>query len=69
MIILDRFEGEYAVIEVEGKMVNVEKSKVDKEVKDGDLLELIDGIYYKNEEATNNRKRSIEEKFKGMWED
>lgn len=69
MIIVDRFEGNYAVIEIDGKIFNVEKSKVSKEVKEGDILKLVDEMYYKDKKATENRTKKIEDKFKDMWED
>lgn len=69
MIILDRFEGDYAVVEIDEEMVNIEKYLVDEYVKEGDLLKLIDGKYYKDEEASKKRKKYIEDKFKDMWED
>lgn len=69
MIIVDRFEGNYVVIEIDGKIVNVKKSKVSKDVKEGDILKLVDEMYYKDKKATENRKKKIENKFKDMWED
>ncbi|MBU5675563.1 DUF3006 domain-containing protein [Alkaliphilus sp. MSJ-5] len=69
MIILDRFEGDYAVIEIDGEMVDVERCLVDEEVKEGDVLTIIDGIYYRDDQATKKRKQYIEDKFKDMWED
>ncbi|QUH21206.1 DUF3006 domain-containing protein [Alkaliphilus sp. B6464] len=69
MIILDRFEGDYAVIEVDGEMVDIERCLVDEKVKEGDVLIIIDGIYYRDGQATKERKQYIQDKFKDMWED
>ena len=69
MIILDRFEGNYAVIEIDGEIINVVKDLINECVREGDVLKLVDSIYYKDEEATKNRKQSMEYKLKNMWED
>lgn len=69
MIILERFEGDYAVIEVDGEMIDVEKDLVNECAKEGDVLKLVDGIYYKDLEGTEKRKQYIADKFKNMWED
>lgn len=69
MIILDRFEGDYAVIEIDEKIVNIEKHLLDRGIKEGDVLTMVDGLYYKDEEATKKRKQYIKNKFKDMWED
>jgi len=69
MIILERFEYDYAFVEIEGEMMEIEKYRVNQCVKEGDVLRLEDGIYYKDNEATKNRKQYIEDKFRDMWED
>jgi len=69
MIILERFEDDYAFVEINGEMVEIEKYRVNECVKEGDVLRLEDGIYYKDNEATKNRKQYIEDKFRDMWED
>jgi len=69
MIILERFEDDYAFVEVEGEMMEVEKHLVNDCVKEGDVLRLEDGIHYKENDATKNRKQYIEDKFRDMWED
>ena len=69
MMILDRFEGDYAVIEIDGELTDVERYLVDTSVKEGDVLVVKEGIYYKDHEATEKRKQYISHKFKDMWED
>ncbi len=69
MIILDRFEGEYALIEIHGEIVRLEKHRVNESVREGDVLTLIDGLYYTDQEATEKRKQYIKSRFKDMWED
>ncbi|AOY76488.1 DUF3006 domain-containing protein [Clostridium formicaceticum] len=69
MMILDRFEGDYGVIEMDGKMVEVKKELIDSKVKEGDVLLIKEGIYYRYDEATKKRKKEIGDRFRDMWED
>ncbi|MCC5911643.1 MAG: DUF3006 domain-containing protein [Clostridiaceae bacterium] len=68
MLVLDRFEGDYGVIEIDGEMLDVKRSLIDEKVKEGDVVVLKEGIYYRDNEATKKRRREIEDKFKDMWE-
>lgn len=66
--IIDRFEGKYAVIELEnGKIKNIETVKVPKEAKEGDVLLLEDTITIDYEE-TKKRKEKIQKLSEGLWE-
>lgn len=69
MIILDRFEGEYVIIEIDGEIVNIEKHLVHEGVKEGDVLVLRDGLYYTDQEETEKRREYIKNRFKDLWED
>ncbi|ABW18699.1 DUF3006 domain-containing protein [Alkaliphilus oremlandii] len=69
MIVLDRFEGNFAVVEIDGETVNVEINLVMDDVKEGDVLKIVEGFYYRDEEATSNRKKYMEDRFKDLWED
>lgn len=69
MMILDRFEEDFAVVEIDGKTVNVEIKLVMDDVKEGDVLKEVEGFYYKDEEATSNRRKYMEDRFKDLWED
>jgi len=69
MIILDRFEGDYASVEIDGEMIDIKKHLIDKCVKEGDVLIVIDGIYYTDHQVTEKRKKDVTDKFKDMWED
>ena len=53
MFIIDRFEGDYAVIEVNDEFLNIPKSALPKNAKEGDVLRFtID-----NEETTKRKQR------------
>ena len=74
---IDRFEGDFAVLEDRntGKMLDVKKEDmldVKKEdlpenVKEGDILDKINGKYTVNEEKTLEAKERIKDKMKKLW--
>jgi len=64
-IIIDRFEGDYAVVEIEnGTTVDMPKVLIPKEAKEGDVLEILI-----NQEETKTRREKIEDLMKELWED
>ena len=68
-LIIDRFEDEYAVCEDENKKIlNINKSKIPKQAKEGDIIIYTDGKYILDKEKTLNRKKYIEELKKDLWE-
>ncbi|MCB2290661.1 DUF3006 domain-containing protein [Clostridium sp. CS001] len=67
--IIDRFEGKYAVVEVEGgRMIDVDKSQLPLGVKEGMVIQIAESITIDIEE-TKKRKREIEELTKDLWEE
>ena len=69
-LIVDRLEEEYIVCEDENKnIVNILKDEVEDEVKEGDILILVDGKYIVNKEKTKDRKAYIQDLIKDLWEE
>lgn len=67
--IIDRFEEDYVVIEIEdGSMLNISKLEVPKEAKEGDALviKLDISIDY---DKTKKLKKEIEDLTKDLWEE
>jgi hypothetical protein len=63
-VILDRFEGEFAVVEMMDKtMVNMPKILLPKFTKEGDIIEIT-----VDEEATEKRKKVISRLMGEVWE-
>lgn len=61
-LIIDRFEGEYAVCEKEDKsFVNICRDKVPEVCKEGDIIVIDDGTVYSDEESTKEREKKIKE--------
>lgn len=64
-LIIDRFEGEWAVVELENMdMINIPIQIVPSFAKEGDTLKII-----VDENETFSRKKRLEEKFKTLFED
>ena len=68
-LIIDRFEGDFAVCENENrKMINIEKSKLPKEAKEGSAL-IINGDKIEIDHIeTENRRKRIKEMMDSLWE-
>ena len=69
-LIVDRFEGDYAVCEKEdGAMMNVEKDRLPKGTKEGDILILEGESIFIDNNATLERKKYIEDLMEDMWDE
>lgn len=68
-IIIDRFEGNYAVCEKEDRtMINIEKNKIPIEAKEGSVLSITEDGITIDEEDTKSRRKDIEELTKDLWQ-
>jgi len=68
MLIVDRFEGEYAVCKDENKkMINNQLESLPNDIKEGDCVEYINGEYKINVEVKELRKIEIDELTKTSW--
>ena len=67
--IIDRFEGEYAVIEINGETKDFSKTMLPNDVQVGDVV-LIDGDKISiDKEETKQRKERIKKLLDEVWED
>lgn len=68
-LILDRFEGEFAVLTDENKKTTiVRKSCLPQHVSEGSTLYLENGVYETDEEDETGRRQRIEEKINRLFE-
>lgn len=65
-MVVDRFEGEYVVIETEDGMMNVHISQVDGNVREGDCVVLRDGRYTADTEETARRRADMAQRLKRL---
>ncbi|MEV3652218.1 DUF3006 domain-containing protein [Paenibacillus larvae] len=69
LAIVDRLEEGYVVIELDGDMVDVPKKEVAGDVKAGDVVEKVDGIWRTNKGETKKRTAKIKQLMDEVWED
>lgn len=66
--IIDRFEGDYAVVEFDGRqMKDIPRSELTPEAKEGDVIVLINGKYLVDAEETQRRRAEIAKLTEDMW--
>lgn len=61
MLIIDRFEGEFAIVEdtETEKMMTVGKELIEQNASESDVIVLSDGIYCVDAEATKKRRAEV----------
>jgi hypothetical protein len=71
MLIVDRFEGDFAVCEEGyGKTVNIPKAELPPSVGEGDcLIAVAEGVYEVDADETARRKKRISEKMSRLFRD
>lgn len=73
-VIVDRFEGNYAVCEnisdddLISEMLNIERSKLPSTVKEGDILAITSDSIIIDTKETEKRKKEIELLTKDLWQ-
>ncbi|MFJ7826136.1 DUF3006 domain-containing protein [Psychrobacillus sp. NPDC096623] len=67
--IVDRFEGDIVVIEIDGKTQDISKDIVNSDVKVSDVVELVNGKWVLRKEETDKRKKEIKSLMDSVWED
>ena len=69
LIIVDRFEGDYAVLLEENQTRDVPKQALAADIREGDVVfPDTDGIWKKDTAATEKRKSQIAKKMDALWE-
>lgn len=66
MIIIDRFEGDIAVLETDSGMESVDRAALPQEAGEGDVLVTENGVYTIDTEATLARRESVKNKFRSL---
>lgn len=67
-VVIDRFEGDYAVCEKEDReMIDIKRDCLPKEAKEGDVLDIEGDKIAININETEKRKKEIEELTKDLW--
>ena len=66
MRIIDRIEGDTAVVEITDEFADMKISELPKDAKEGDVLVLVDGVYAVDKEATRKRKAAIRARLRRL---
>lgn len=67
--IVDRFEGNYAVIEIDGETKDIPRTQVSDHVQAGDVVIFKEGKWERDQEATVKRTNEIKKLMESVWED
>lgn len=67
MYILDRLEGEIAVIEADDAMIEAPRNTLPSDVREGDVLQKDGDRYRIDRDATERRKAEIDRLMKDIW--
>lgn len=68
MIIIDRFEGDFAVVEVDGQaMKDIPRTNIPANAQEGDVLKFVDGLYEIDVEETKRIRDEVETLMKDPW--
>lgn len=67
--IIDRFEGSFVIVEMEnGKMINIERNKIPKKAKEGNVIVIENGNIYIDYDKTRKRKQKIDKLMKKLFD-
>ena len=66
---VDRFEGEYVVLENRktNEIKNVKKDMLPENIKEGSILQYVNGKYTYNEELTKEENNRIQDRMNKLW--
>lgn len=67
MLVIDRFEGDIAIVEDDESIINIPRNKLPFDAKEGDILVLSDGKYLVDDVATENKKKELENRFSKLF--
>ena len=59
MIVVDRFEGDYAVLETDSGMIDVEKSRLADDIREGDVIIETENGYIRDYDTTRQRREEM----------
>ncbi|MCR2042510.1 DUF3006 domain-containing protein [Anaerosalibacter massiliensis] len=66
--IVDRIEGNYVILEINGEIQSIKKEKFPEEIKEGDIVKFKENKFIILKEETEKRRKSIEELFNDLKE-
>lgn len=67
--IIDRFEEDYCIIEVDGRTRDIHRNLVEPTAKAGDIVEWDGSKWVTNQQMTHKRSKEIQTLMNDVWED
>ena len=70
-LVIDRFEDNTAICEDRktGRIIEIPRNNIEKNVKEGDIIKKVAGIYQKDIKRQEEIEKRIEEKMNKIWKD
>lgn len=68
MLIIERIEGDIALIEDDDSRFEAPRESLAGDVREGDVVTFRDGVYRKDENGTEERRKKIIEMQNELWE-
>ncbi len=66
--IIDRFEGQYALVEFAGTIRSISRRRLPEEAREGDVIVLQGRKWKVDQEATQERQKYLAELAENLWE-
>ncbi len=67
MLVIDRFEGDYAVCECQGEIVNIRRGLIAKDAHEGDVLVWAENAYLVDIGQTKSRRKFVQNKVDRLF--
>ena len=67
--VIDRLEGEYAVLDIQGKIENIKKNQLPPDAREGDILVKKDGQWIIDRKSSERIKQAIDHLAGELWKD
>ncbi|MGI6412794.1 MAG: DUF3006 domain-containing protein [Syntrophomonadaceae bacterium] len=68
-VVIDRLEGEYAVLDIQGKIENIKKNQLPPDAREGDILVKKDGQWIIDRKSREKTKQAIDHLAGELWKD
>lgn len=67
--VIDRWEGEYAVLDIQGKIANIKKDQIPPDAREGDVLVKKHGQWMVDRKSSEKIKQETDHLADELWED
>lgn len=66
-MVIDRIEGDFAVVENEGIMLDIPLSQLPCEAKEGDIVTLYNGVYIVDNKSADEQREEISARLENLF--